>query len=111
GNANAAISAAWVSGDFSPGDTTPSPRSIECHHRGTASTSAWRSSRLTVRGSGRGRLEPVGLGQLRVLAGQHLGQVDHDLALLPGGVVLHLAVDHVDAPAVGNGLDDLLGED
>ena len=53
---------------------------------------------------------PVGLGQLGVLLGQHLGEVDHHLALLPGGVVLHLAVDHVHAAAVGDRLDHLLGE-
>src|SRR4029079_8405312 len=40
-------------------------------------------------------LEAVRLGELGVLAGQHLGEVDHDAALLPGRVVLHLAVDHV----------------
>src|SRR3954447_20732407 len=61
-------------------------------------------------GGGSGRLEAVRLGELRVLAGQHLGEVDHDAALLPGRVVLHLAVDHVDAAAVRDGLDDLLGE-
>src|SRR4051794_9128282 len=44
-------------------------------------------------GRGSGRLEAVRLGELRVLAGQHLGEVDHDAALLPGRVVLHLAVD------------------
>ena len=49
-------------------------------------------------------------GQLRVLAGQHLREVDHHAALLPGRVVLHLAVDHVDAAAVRDRLDDLLGE-
>ena len=49
-------------------------------------------------------------GQLRVLAGQHLRQVDHHAALLPRRVVLHLAVDHVHAAAVGDRLDDLLGE-
>jgi len=37
-------------------------------------------------------------------------QGHHHLALLPGCVVLHLAVDHVDAAAVGNRLDHLLGE-
>src|SRR5262249_31832317 len=56
------------------------------------------------------RSEAVGRLQLRVLGGQHLGQVHHHLALLPGGVVLHLAVDHVDATAVGNGGEHLLGE-
>src|SRR5579864_7406528 len=58
---------------------------------------------------GRG-LKPVGLGQLGVLAGQHFGEPDHHLALLPGGVVLHLAVDHVHPAPVGDGLDHLLGE-
>jgi hypothetical protein len=31
--------------------------------------------------------------------------VDHHLALLPGGIVLHLAVDHVDVAGVGDRLD------
>ena len=55
-------------------------------------------------------LHVVGGGQLRVLRGQHFGQLDHHLALLPGGVVLHLAVDHVDAATVGDRLQHLLGE-
>src|SRR5215208_6123063 len=55
--------------------------------------------------------EAVLLGQLRIVLRELLGQVDHHLALLPGRVVLHLAVDHVDAAAVGDRLDDLLGED
>src|SRR3954462_15191547 len=59
----------------------------------------------------RGGREAVGLSELGVLAGQHLGEVDHHAALLPGRVVLHLAVDHVHAAAVGDRLDDLLGED
>src|ERR1700728_4689888 len=54
--------------------------------------------------------EPVGLRQLRVLLGEHFREVDHHLALLPGGVVLHLAVDHVHAATVRDRLDDLLGE-
>ena len=54
--------------------------------------------------------EPVRLGQLRVLLGEHFREVDHHLALLPGGVVLHLAVDHVHAAPVGDRLDHLLGE-
>src|SRR3712207_6880625 len=33
-------------------------------------------------------LEAVLLGELRVLAREHLGEVDHDLALLPRRVVL-----------------------
>src|SRR4051812_30581353 len=56
------------------------------------------------------RLELIRRRQLRVLAGQHLGQVDHHPALLPRGVVLHLAVDHVHATPVGDRLDHLLGE-
>src|SRR5919202_5644291 len=67
----------------------------------------------------RGGLEPLGLRalhlirlrQLRILAGEHLGEVHHDLGLLPGRVVLHLAVDHVHAAPVGDRLDDLLGEE
>src|SRR5215217_4936197 len=54
--------------------------------------------------------EAVLLGQLRIVLRELLGQVDHHLALLPGGVVLHLAVDHVDAGAVRNRLDHLLRE-
>src|SRR5262245_42426561 len=59
---------------------------------------------------GRSASEPVGGLQLGVLGGQHLRQAHHHLALLPGGVVLHLAVDHVDAAAVGDGLEHLLRE-
>src|SRR5215207_7721078 len=62
-------------------------------------------SRLRAR-----RLQLVGLGELRILAGEHLREVHHHLALLPGGVVLHLPVDHVDAAAVRDRLDHLLGE-
>src|ERR1039458_7250790 len=55
----------------------------------------------TLHGGGRGS-EAVGLGQLRVLAREHFRELDHHLALLPGRVVLHLAVDHVHAPPVGD---------
>src|SRR5439155_12156065 len=65
-----------------------------------------RRSRL----AGRSGREPVRLGQLGVLAREHFGELDHHLTLLPGGVVLHLAVDHVHAAAVGDRLDDLFGE-
>src|SRR5262249_49518318 len=54
--------------------------------------------------------EPVGLLEVWVLGRQQLRQVDHHLALLPGRVVLHLAVDHVHAAAIGDGLEDLPGE-
>src|SRR5215211_506576 len=70
----------------------------------------WRDSYSKKRTSGGGLLEPVGLRQLGVLLGELLRQRDHHLALLPGGVVLHLAVDHVNAAAVRNRLDHLLGE-
>ena len=53
--------------------------------------------------------EAVGRGQLGVAVGQLLGQVDHDVALLDRGVVLHLPVDHHGAGAVAHGLDDLQG--
>ena len=66
-------------------------------------------SRPAARAGSHASARAVG-GQLRVLLGQHLGQVDHHLALLPGRVVLHLAVDHVHAAAVGDRLDHLLGE-
>src|SRR5258707_8440339 len=68
-----------------------------------------RPRRTRVRSHG-GRLEAVGLGQLRVLAGKHFGEVDHHLALLPSRIVLHLAVDHVHAPPVWDRLDHLLRE-
>src|SRR4051812_26706200 len=55
--------------------------------------------------------QPVCLSELRVLRGQHLREVDHHPALLPGRVVLHLAVDHVHAPAVRDRVDHLAGED
>jgi hypothetical protein len=67
-------------------------------------------ARLVLEESHAARKPTVRLGQLGVLAGEHLGEVDHHLALLPGGVVLHLAVDHVHAAAVGDRLDHLLGE-
>src|SRR5215210_1371400 len=70
----------------------------------------WRDSYSKKRTSGGGLLESVRLGELGVLLGELLGECDHHLALLPGGVVLHLAVDHVDAAAVRDRLDDLLGE-
>src|SRR4051794_22330927 len=70
----------------------------------------WRDSYSKKRNSGPGLFHPVGLGQLGVLFGELLGQGHHHLALLPGCVVLHLAVDHVDAAAVGDRLDDLAGE-
>src|SRR4051794_8238269 len=54
-----------------------------------------------------GRGKPVGLCQARVLARQHLREVHHHAALLPRRVVLHLAVDHVHAAAVGDRLDHL----
>src|SRR5918997_879508 len=64
-------------------------------------------SSATAPGSSRRRteLQPVGLAQLGVLRGQQLGEPDHHLALLPGRVVLHLAVEHVDAAAVGDRLE------
>src|SRR5688500_14109250 len=55
-------------------------------------------------------LEAVGLGELGVPLGELLRERDHHLALLPGGIVLHLAVDHVHAPAVGDRRQHLLGE-
>src|SRR3954453_11932877 len=68
---------------------------------------AWRSLRCSggttriVPGRAPGEaLQLVRLAQLGVLLGQHLGERDHHLGLLPGGVVLHLAVDHVNAAAV-----------
>src|SRR3954449_4982987 len=63
-----------------------------------------------TRALGAGRSEAVRVGEVRVLAREHLGEVDHHPALLPRRVVLHLAVDHVHAAAVGDGLDDLSGE-
>src|SRR5438132_5156641 len=59
--------------------------------------------------AGRSGREPVRLGQLGVLAREHFGELDYHLALLPGGVVLHLAVDHVHAAAVWDRLDDTFG--
>src|SRR5262245_7263434 len=55
--------------------------------------------------------EAVRLLQLGVLAREQLGERHHHLALLPRRVVLHLAVDHVDAAAVGDGGEDLLREE
>src|SRR5262249_4008954 len=61
--------------------------------------------------SGRSDLrEAVGARQLRVLLREQLRERHHHLALLPGGVVLHLAVEHEDAAAVGHRLEDALRE-
>src|SRR4051812_22141227 len=60
-------------------------------------TSCGREAYTAPLGGGGSRGEAVGLRQLRVLLGEHFGKVDHHLALLPGRVVLHLAVDHVHA--------------
>ena len=71
------------------------------------------AARKPIRRRGRRRArrnEPVRLRQLRILAREHFREVDHHLALLPGGVVLHLAVDHVHAAPVGDRLDHLFGE-
>ena len=46
----------------------------------------------------------------RVLGGNQLREIDDDLGLLPGGVVLHLAVDHHGAAAVRHGGEDLARE-
>ena len=107
--------------------STPSWSSSSCRR----SASTWRSSATSCQRSSppsstpsssasaeallRRRLRPDirlsrRLGQLGILRRQHFGQLDHHLALLPGGVVLHLAVDHVDAAAVGDRLKHLLGE-
>ena len=51
----------------------------------------------------------VQLLQLRVDRGQLLGELDHHQALLEGGVVLHLAVEHHRAGAVAHGRDDPAG--
>src|SRR5215469_17003086 len=45
-----------------------------------------------------------------ILGGDQAGEVDHDLCLLPGGVVLHLAVDHHGAGAVRHGGEDFSRE-
>ena len=47
---------------------------------------------------------------VRVLGGHQPGEIEQHLGLLPGGVVLHLAVDHHRAGAVRHGRDDLFGE-
>ncbi len=55
-------------------------------------------------------LEPVNGAALGILLGDETGEVDDDLGLLPRRVVLHLAVDHHGAGAVGHGFEDALGE-
>src|SRR5579875_2164494 len=69
-----------------------------------------RSSARDSNSKNRMACEPVPLRQLRFLAGKEFGELDHHLTLLPGRVVLHLPVDHVDAAAVGDRFDHLLGE-
>ena len=49
------------------------------------------------------------LGQLGVAGGELVGQLEHHLALLHRGVVLHLPVEHHGAGAVAHGGDDLAG--
>src|ERR1700681_4134327 len=88
-----------------PGWERSSEPYMEACERGGRTRASGRCGALRLHGH-----EPVGLGELGVLAGEHFGQVDHHLALLPGGVVLHLAVDHVHAPTVRDGLDHLFGE-
>src|SRR5438874_616527 len=103
--------------------TTGPPTASAASRAGTKRPRA-RRSRSSTRPSGRsgcavGRSggiaavprKAVGLGQLGVLLGEHLGERDHHLALLPGRVVLHLAVDHVDAASVRDRLEDLLREE
>src|SRR4051812_40767849 len=84
--------------------TAPEASLADASARPTAIASAV-PARPQRRNAGRGRpprlsegpitLHPVGLRELGVLLGEHLGEVDHHAALLPGRVVLHLAVDHV----------------
>src|SRR5579875_2623825 len=71
---------------------------------------ALRSSALDSNSKNRMAGEPVPFGELRFLAGEELRELNHHLALLPGGVVLHLPVDHVHPAAVGDRLDHLLGK-
>src|ERR1035437_5170905 len=98
-----------------PIETVPAAlatRPTDSSAKAAAQTAAVRCSRLAavIPGSASNRREPVRLGKLGVLPSEHFSEVDHHLALLPGGVVLHLAVDHVHTAAVGDGLDDLLCE-
>src|SRR5690348_6047758 len=72
----------WISAMYSDAEVPGRPRAMTVR------------SAVAMGSAGRGRREPVGLGQLGVLRREQLGQVDHYAALLPGRVVLHLAVDH-----------------
>jgi len=56
------------------------------------------------------RSEPVNLGEIRITRRDLAREVDDHLGLFPGGVVLHAAVDHDRAGAVGHGLQHALGE-
>src|SRR5438876_11461622 len=64
-------------------------------------------TRVSIGTAGSDAVEPR---QLRILRRQQLRQGHHHPALLPGGVVLHLAREHEDAAAVGHRLEDALGE-
>ena len=46
----------------------------------------------------------------RVLGGHQAGEVHDHFGLFPGGIVLHLAVDHDRAGAVGHGGEDFPGK-
>ncbi len=69
-----------------------------------------RNSPAQVPAPERSAYRRVARAHLGVLGGDQAGEVDHDLGLLPGGVVLHLAVDHDGAGAVRHGVEDLAGE-
>src|SRR5260370_25726379 len=47
---------------------------------------------------------------LRILGSDEPGKIDQHFGLLPGRIVLHLAVDHYRAGPVRHGIDDFLGE-
>ena len=51
-------------------------------------------------------LESVRRRHCRVLRGDLFRKINDDLCLFPGGVVLHLSVEHHDAGAVGHGFED-----
>lgn len=55
-------------------------------------------------------LKTVDFGKLRILGCDELSQVNDHLGLLPGRVVLHLAVYHHGARAVRHGIQDFSGE-
>jgi hypothetical protein len=82
------------------GDAQPEQSCQKARPSSSRRTTSRRGARASA-----SRIRAVGLLELGILGGEELRQVDHDAALLPGGVVLHLAVEHEHAAPVGHRLE------